>query len=70
MTSSGKGVLKMSNMSNTNNTSSAGDVHTARIRRKTVKRPLAIIVTIIMLLSSVVPIMAMADSSNGGGAHF
>jgi hypothetical protein len=61
----------MSNVSsNTNNTNSAGNVHTAHIRRKTAKRPLAIIVTIIMLLSSVVPIMAMADSSIGGGGRF
>jgi hypothetical protein len=49
---------------NTHNT------HSVHIRRTAAKRPLAIIVTIIMLISSVVPIMAMADSSNGGGRHF
>jgi heme/copper-type cytochrome/quinol oxidase subunit 3 len=48
-------------MSNINNT------HTSPISRKVVKRPLAIIVTIILLLSSIVPMMALADSSIGGG---
>jgi heme/copper-type cytochrome/quinol oxidase subunit 3 len=54
----------MSNVSSTNSMSNTHSIHSSR---RATKRPLAIIVTIIMLLSSVVPIMAMADSSNGGG---
>jgi hypothetical protein len=47
--------------------SSINNMHIAPISRKVVRRPLAIIVSVILLISSVVPIMAMADSSIGGG---
>ncbi|MDR0853352.1 MAG: hypothetical protein LBN34_03185 [Clostridiales Family XIII bacterium] len=36
-------------------------------RGRIAKRPLAIIVAVMLLLSSVVPTMALANSSNGGG---
>jgi heme/copper-type cytochrome/quinol oxidase subunit 3 len=47
--------------------SSIYNTHAVPISRKIVRRPLAVIVSVILLISSIVPIMAMADSSNGGG---